>query len=105
MQVTVQPVQMGRPLVMIAEPKPESYLVMSIVVLACCNLIFGLIALLVSLQSDKAYQEGDIEGAREKGKCAFRLNVAGILMTIVTVVIVVIFYVVYIAAVLSVYAR
>ena len=86
MQVTVQPVEMGSIVCMIGQPKPQNYVGMSFFVLCCCNFLFGLIALMYSHQSDTAYDAGDIEGARQKGKCAFRLNVAGILMTIIITV-------------------
>ena len=92
MQVTVQPVQLGPSLAMLGPPKPQNYMILSILVLLCCNPPCGLIALLYSHQSNIAYNAGDIEGARQKGKNAFLLNVVGIVICVLVSVILVMNY-------------
>ena len=84
-----------------APPKPPDYIIFSIVVLLCCNLLFGIIALIFSLQSDSSYKAGRLEDARKQGETAKRINIAGVVITIIIVVIVIILYVVVLAQVYS----
>ena len=76
-----------------APPKPPDYIIFSIVVLLCCNLLFGIIALIFSLQSDSSYKAGRFEDARKHGHTAKIINIAGVIITAIIVVIVIIVYV------------
>lgn len=68
---------------------------------ACFNIVFGLIAVLCSLQSDSAYQRGDVTEARERGRSAFKLSIAGIVCTIVTVIVIIVVYVIVVVGVIG----
>jgi hypothetical protein len=72
--------------------KPSSYLGLSIFTLICCNLVFGIIALIFSIMSNNDADAGDTEGARSKGKVAMWLNVTGILLTVLICIVVPVIY-------------
>ena len=55
------PVQSGNP--QAAGPKPENYLVQSILATLCCCLPFGIVAIVYSAQVDSKYNGGDYSGA------------------------------------------
>ncbi|XP_013407602.1 transmembrane protein 233 [Lingula anatina] len=72
-----------------AESRPSSYLGFSIFVMLCCNLLFGIIALIFSVMSSSAADDNDFASARTKGKVALGLNITGMLVTVLIVVVVV----------------
>ncbi|XP_013384417.1 tumor suppressor candidate 5 homolog [Lingula anatina] len=90
--VTSQPVSTNMIITQVPDPKPPDYLILSIFVLLCCNLLLGLIALVFSILSQSAYGSGDSESARTHGKVALGLNIAGIVISVVIVVAVLIWY-------------
>lgn len=95
------PVVMGQPghhqtiVVQAAPPRPSSYLGLAIFVTICCNLLFGIIAIIFSVMSSSAADEGNMETARSNGKVSMGLSIAGILITIVVIIIIVVYVTVF----------
>ena len=60
-------------------PKPNNYLVLSIIslLLSC---LFGIVALVFSLLSDSDYKKGDYKGADDKAKVAKIVAIIGIVL-------------------------
>jgi hypothetical protein len=73
-------------------PRPNSYLALSCLVYWCCNPLFGGIAFAFSMASKSASDDGDVEGARSRGKTACWLSIIGIILTVLAIVIMVILY-------------
>lgn len=61
-------------------PKPDNNLTISIISAVLCQ-VFGIIALLMSMQSDTCYRNGDYEGAVQKAKSARTFALIGIIST------------------------
>ena len=80
------------------QPKPPNFLVLAIFVTLCCNLPLGIVAIVFAVLSDNAYGDGDLEGARSKGKIAMIISIVGVLLTIVIIIIVVVYVVVVVNA-------
>jgi len=83
------------------EPKPDNYLVWSILATLFCCLIPGIVAIVYAAQVDTKWMMGDYAGAREAAKTArtwtlvaFILGLAGIIAYIIIFAI----YAVFIAA-------
>lgn len=71
-------------------PKPENYLVQSILITLCCCLPLGIVAIVFSAQVDSKWSAGDYAGAIEAsenakkwGWIAFGLGIAGIVLWLV----------------------
>ena len=54
----------------------------------------GLVAIILSVLSNSAADEGDLEGARVKGKISLGLSLAGIAITVISIIIVIVVVVV-----------
>ena len=59
-------------------PQPDNHLVLSIISIFLCQ-ILGIIALVMSLQSDSCYKKGDYDGSVQKAKTAKTLALIGII--------------------------
>ncbi|CAH1788804.1 unnamed protein product [Owenia fusiformis] len=81
-----------------AAPRPSNYLALAIFTTICCNIIFGIIAIVFSVMSSSTADDGDFEGARTKGKISLALSLVGIFSTIIIVVIIVVYFTVVVAA-------
>jgi len=68
--------------------KPSNYMVLAVLTTFFCNPLFGIIAWILSCCSDSAYDDGNIEDARSKGKAAMWLSVVGIIVTVLVVIII-----------------
>lgn len=66
-------------------PKPDNNLIISIISAVLCQ-VFGIVALVMALQSDTCYKNGDYEGAVKKAKSAKNFALVGIVLTAVFVV-------------------
>lgn len=64
-------------------PKPDNHMVLSIITIFLCQ-VLGIIALVMSLQSDTAYKSGDYDGAVKKAKTAKTLSLVGIIGSVVS---------------------
>ena len=73
------------------DPKPPNFLVLAIFTTICCNLPLGIVAIILSVLSDNAYGDGDMEGARKKGKISMILSIIGILLTLIIIIIIIIY--------------
>jgi len=89
-QTVVQPVMPAQTTVVIQQgpQKPNNYMVLAVLTTFFCNPIFGIIAWILSCVSDSAYDEGNIENARSKGKAAMWLSIVGIIITVLVVIII-----------------
>lgn len=68
--------------------KPANNLAISLVACLCCNgCCLGLVALILALSSDSAYEKGNVDEARQKGENAKKCAIVAIIVTIVAVVI------------------
>ncbi|XP_013388426.1 uncharacterized protein LOC106157341 [Lingula anatina] len=76
-------------LIVTHQQQPQSYISLSIFVMLCCNVLFGLIAVVFSIQSDNAAHIYDHSGARTKGKIALFFNTVGIVSSLIAVTVVV----------------
>lgn len=75
--------------------KPPSYFPLSIFTcLGTCNCPFGILAIILSTLSDKAWDNGDRNSAKMKGTIAFFLGLIGSLLALIVALIVIIVYVV-----------
>lgn len=61
-------------------PKPDNNLALSVISAILCQ-VFGIIALVMSMQSDTCYRNGDYEGAVQKAKSAKTFAWVGIIAT------------------------
>merc|ERR1712131_223861 len=68
--------------------KPSNYMVLAVLTTFFCNPLFGCIAWILSCLSDSAYDEGNVEDARSKGKAAMWLSIVGIIITVLVVIII-----------------
>jgi uncharacterized membrane protein len=73
------------------QPRPSSYLVLAIFVTICCNLLFGIIAIVFSVMSSSAADDGDMEKARSNGRISMWLSVAGIIISVILIIIVIVY--------------
>ncbi len=73
-------------------PKPDNHMVLSIITIFLCQ-VLGIIALVMSLQSDTAYKSGDYDGAVKKAKTAKTLSLVGIIGSVVFIVLYILFVV------------
>lgn len=71
-------------------PCPPTYLVLSIIVLACCCQIFGIIALVYSTQVKSLYQMGDYDKSYNYSRKAFWWSIAGLALGVVASIVYVI---------------
>ncbi|MBO4371889.1 MAG: CD225/dispanin family protein [Bacteroidales bacterium] len=62
----------------IMPPKPDNHLVLSIIAILAC-LPLGIVALIMSLQCDSAYNRGDYNDAVSKAKLAKTLSLVGLI--------------------------
>jgi len=90
MQTTVvQPMPVATTVVIQQGPvKPNNYMTLAVLVTFFCNPLFGCIAWILSCTSDCAYDEGDIEGARTKGRAAMWVAIVGIIVDVLLVIII-----------------
>jgi len=65
--------------------QPNNHLVLAIITIFICQL-FGIIALVMALQSDSCYKNGDYQGAVKKANTAKTLSLVGIIGTAVCVI-------------------
>ncbi|GAB1597317.1 hypothetical protein Ahia01_000008100 [Argonauta hians] len=68
------------------EPRTTNYIGLAVVVLICFNLPFGVIAVLLSIKSNKEFEAGNFEGGRYKGRLSMIVSVTGISITLVTII-------------------
>ena len=61
-------------------PKPDNNLALSVISAILCQ-VFGIIALVMSMQSDTCYRNGDYEGAVQKANSAKTFAWIGIIAT------------------------
>lgn len=70
-------------------PRTTNYIGLAVVVLICFNLPFGVIAVLLSIKSNKEFEAGNFEGGRYKGRLSMIVSVTGISITLVTIILVI----------------
>lgn len=92
-QPMVQPVGLVQPaattvIIQQGPQKPSNYMVLAVLTTFFCNPLFGCIAWILSCVSDSAYNDGDIEGARSKGKASMWLSIVGIIITVLLVIVI-----------------
>jgi len=63
-------------------------MVLAVLTTFFCNPLFGCIAWILSCVSDSAYDEGNVEDARSKGKAAMWVSIAGIIITVLLIIII-----------------
>lgn len=68
--------------------KPNNYMTMAVLTLFLCGSPFAIVAWIFSCLSDSAYEEGDIHGARHKGKVSMWLSVTGIICNTLLIIII-----------------
>lgn len=73
-------------------PKPDNHMVLSIITIFLCQ-VLGIIALVMSLQSDSAYKSGSYDEAVKKAKTAKTLSLVGIIGSVVFIVLYILFVV------------
>lgn len=64
-------------------PKPSSHIWLSVFTMLCCCFVLGLIAVIVGMEVDSAYNGGDHAKARRKSKQALGLSIAAIAFGVV----------------------
>ncbi|XP_064401188.1 transmembrane protein 233-like [Halichondria panicea] len=64
-------------------PKPSSYIWLSVIAMLCCCFVLGLIALIVGLEVDNAYNCGNDARAKEKSKKALGFSISAIAFGVV----------------------
>ncbi|MBO7597695.1 MAG: CD225/dispanin family protein [Bacteroidales bacterium] len=74
-------------------PKPDNHMVLSIITIFICQPL-GIIALVMSLQSDSAYKSGNYDGAVKKAQTAKTLSLVGIIGSVVFIVLYILMFVV-----------
>ena len=62
--------------------KPESYILLSLIVTVCFNLPVGLCAVLLSFQAHKAFQRQDKKTGQCRARCALVTSMFGIVVTV-----------------------
>lgn len=72
----------GRSLRSHGQPKPKNYIELAVVVLICFNIPLGVIAVVLSMKSNRDFEEGNFDSARIKGKISVIISVVGIITTI-----------------------
>ncbi|OAF67751.1 hypothetical protein A3Q56_04429 [Intoshia linei] len=75
--------------------RPSSYLAFAICVTICCNIIFGIIAIIFSVMSSSAADDNNMEDARRNGKISLAFSLSGILITIIALIVGIYFIYVY----------
>ncbi|CAH1788091.1 unnamed protein product [Owenia fusiformis] len=78
--------------------RPSSYLILAIFTTICCNLVFGIIAIIFSVMSSSSADNGDLEGARSKGKISMILSIVGIVITVLIIVFIIIYFTVIVSS-------
>jgi hypothetical protein len=72
----------GRALRHPSPEKPRTNIELAMVVMICFNIPFGIVAMVLSVKSNKDYDEGSYHSARIKGKISLAFSIAGIITTI-----------------------
>mmetsp|Transcript_76740 Transcript_76740/g.120891 ORF Transcript_76740/g.120891 Transcript_76740/m.120891 type:complete len:171 (+) Transcript_76740:154-666(+) len=73
-------------------PRPQNWLVLSILTCLFCAWPIGLAAIVFSSMVDSAYDGGDYEGARRNSRIAMWLNIASILCGVGAIVFIIIYF-------------
>ncbi|OAF66248.1 Tumor suppressor candidate 5, partial [Intoshia linei] len=72
--------------------RPTNYLVLAIIVTICCNLPFGIIAIIFSVLSSQEADKNNMDNARKNGKISLGMSVAGIVVSIIIIIIIVVYF-------------
>jgi len=72
--------------------KVHDYLAWSICNMVCCCLVFGAIAVSMSIQTKTRKRFGDIQGAQSASKWAAILNIGGTIIGIIVIILVIVKY-------------
>lgn len=67
-------------------PKPQNYLVQSILVTLCCCMPGGIVAIVYSAQVDGKWNQGDFQGALNCSKLANRWGIASFVAGILAII-------------------
>ncbi|KAI0218760.1 hypothetical protein LSAT2_029551 [Lamellibrachia satsuma] len=68
-------------------PMPDNYLVLSCIVMLCCNPLFGLVAFVFSVCTSKSYEEREYQRAKRQSKMALWFALIGVIATLTMVII------------------
>jgi len=105
MQTTVvQPMQVAPATTVVIQQgpmKPNNYMVLAVLTTFFCNPLFGCIAWILSCVSDSAYDEGNIEDARSKGKASMWLSIVGIIITVLAAIIIPVIFIFVVGAAIA----
>ena len=75
----------GRALYQPAPPRTTNYIGLAVVVLLCFNLPFGIVAVFLSVKSNKDFEAGNMEAGRYKGRLSMIVSATGIVITLTTI--------------------
>lgn len=70
---------------------PKDYFVWSIINLLCCNIVFGMTALVFSIQTRNYIKSNNFEEAKINSKRSFLFNFIGSILTVIIWILVIIF--------------
>lgn len=73
-------------------PMPDNYLVLSCIVMFCCNPLFGVVAFVFSVCTSKSYEEREYQRAKRQSKMALWFALTGVIATFVIVIVLLIVY-------------
>jgi len=90
------------PPAVVVEPRPTSWLVLSIFSCLFCIWPLGLVAIVFSVMVDSSYDSGDYENAKRYSNIAKWLSILSIICGIILIVILVVYFVVVATTVVSV---
>ncbi|OAF69790.1 hypothetical protein A3Q56_02449 [Intoshia linei] len=89
----VQPMPGQTTVIVQNNSRPSNYLALAIFVTICCNILFGIIAIIFSVMSSSAADENNIEDAKSKGKISMYISIVGIVISIVVAIILIVYFV------------
>ena len=69
------------------DESPRTYFIFSLFTTACCNVLFGLVAIIYSMDSRDAYRAGRILESRRYARRSLLFNIASIVLCFVTILI------------------
>ncbi|CAH1800632.1 unnamed protein product [Owenia fusiformis] len=85
--VVVQPGPTQTTIIQQTQPRPSSYLGLAIFTCLCCNILFGIPAIVLSVQSSSSADNGDFDGARRTGKISLGISLSGIAIALIVIAI------------------